>query len=96
MTVTTTRNNKNNDKVGNVVSYLYRSKFASQFVSLFREMRVMRLVKTNSLYFPKARALRHTSALLRYNAHSLRYRYERAQFTIRTSLVFLKNSRVLT
>ena len=96
MTVTTTRNNKNNDKVGNVVSYLYRSKFASQFVSLFREMHVMRLVKTSSLYFPKPRALRHTSALLRYNAHSLRYRYERAQFTIRTSLVFLKNSRVLT
>ena len=58
-------------------------------------MRVMRLVKTSSLYFPKARALRHTSALLRYNARSLRYRYERAQFTIRTSLMFLKISTCL-
>ena len=32
--------------------------------------------------FHKARALRHTSALLRYNARSLRHRYEHAQFTI--------------
>ena len=39
-------------------------------------------VRTSSLYFHKARALRHTSALLRYNAGSLRHRYERAQFTI--------------
>ena len=34
-----------------------------------------------SLFFHKARALRHTSEL-RYNARSLRHRYERAQFTI--------------
>ena len=33
-------------------------------------------------FFHKARALRHTSALSRYNAHSLRHQYERAQFTI--------------
>ena len=32
--------------------------------------------------FPKARALRHTCALLKYNARNLRHRYERAQFTI--------------
>ena len=30
----------------------------------------------------KDRALRHTSALLRYNARRLRHRYERAHFTI--------------
>ena len=40
------------------------------------------MVRTSSLYFLKARALRHTSALLRYNARSLRHWYERAQFTI--------------
>ena len=40
------------------------------------------MVGTSSLCFHKARALRHTSALLRYNASSLRHRYERAQFTI--------------
>ena len=32
--------------------------------------------------FPEIRALRHTSAVLRYNTRSLRHRYERAQFTI--------------
>ena len=40
------------------------------------------LVRTSSLYFHKPRALRHTSALLRYNARSPRHRYERAQFKI--------------
>ena len=40
------------------------------------------MVRKSSLYFLKARALRHTSALLRYNARSLRHWYERAQFTI--------------
>ena len=33
-------------------------------------------------YFHNARALRHTSAPLRYSTRSLRHRYERAQFTI--------------
>ena len=48
------------------------------------------------IIFHRARALRHTSALLRYNGRSLRNRYERAQFTaiLRTSLV-LENSQVL-
>ena len=45
-------------------------------------MRAPWLVRTSSLYFHKARALRHTSALLRYSTCSLRHRYERAQFTI--------------
>ena len=48
---------------------------------MFREMRAPWLARTSSSYFHKARALRH-SALLRYNAHSLRHRYERTQFTI--------------
>ena len=41
-------------------------------------MRAPWLVRTSSLYFHKSRALRHTSALLRYNARSPRHRYERA------------------
>ena len=45
-------------------------------------MRAPLLVRTSSFYFPIARALRHTSALLRYNARSLCHRYDRAQFTI--------------
>ena len=45
-------------------------------------MRAPWLVRTSSLYFRKARALRHTSALSRYNARSLRHQYERAQFII--------------
>ena len=45
-------------------------------------MRAPWLVRTSSSYFHKARALRHASALLRYNARNLRHRYERAQFTI--------------
>ena len=45
-------------------------------------MRAPWLIRTSSLYFHKARALRHTGALLRYNARSLCHRYERAQFTI--------------
>ena len=49
---------------------------------MFREMRAPWSVRTSSLYFHKARALRHTNALLRYNARSLRHRYERAQFAI--------------
>ena len=52
------------------------------YYEMFREMSALRLVITRSLYFHKARALRHTSALLRYNACSLRHRYERAEFTI--------------
>ena len=32
--------------------------------------------------FHKARALRHTSALSRYNSRSLRHQFEHAQFTI--------------
>ena len=40
-----------------------------------------KLARMSSLFFHKARALRHTSAL-RYNARSPRHRYERAQFTI--------------
>ena len=52
------------------------------YYEMFREMSALRLVMTSSLYFHKARALRHTSALLRYNACSLRHRYERAKFTI--------------
>ena len=42
-------------------------------------MRASRLVRTSSLYFHKARALRHTSALLRYNARHLCHQNERAQ-----------------
>ena len=45
-------------------------------------MRALWLVIASSLYFYKARALRHTSVLLRYNTRSLRHRYEPAQFTI--------------
>ena len=52
------------------------------YYEMFREMSALRLVMTSSLYFHKTRALRHTSALLRYNACSLRHRYERAKFTI--------------
>ena len=38
--------------------------------------------KERALYFHEARALRHTSALSRYNARSLRHQYEHAQFRI--------------
>ena len=58
----------------------YMSKANNNVVS--REMCAPWLVRTTSLYFHKARTLRHTSALLRYNARSLRHRYERAQLTI--------------
>ena len=44
-------------------------------------MRAPWLVRTSSLCFHNARALRDTSALLRHNARSL-HRYERAQLTI--------------
>ena len=37
-------------------------------------MCVLWLVIASSLYFYKARALRHTSVLLRYNTRSLRHR----------------------
>ena len=47
------------------------------------------LVRTSSLYFHKARVLSHNSALLRYNARSLRHRSERAQFTI----LFIKRNK---
>ena len=52
------------------------------YYKIFKEMSALWFFITSSLYFHKARALRHTSALLRYNAYSLRHRYERAQFTI--------------
>ena len=42
-------------------------------------MRASWLVRTSSLYFRKARTLRHTSALLRYNARNLCHQNERAQ-----------------
>ena len=58
---------------------------------MFREMHAPWLIRKTSLYFHKVCALRHTSALLRYNAHSLRHRYERAQFTIH----FIKEIREL-
>ena len=45
-------------------------------------MRAAWLVRTSSFYFHKARTLRHTSALLKYNSRSLRHRNERAQFMI--------------
>ena len=45
-------------------------------------MRALWLVIASSLYFHKARALRHTSVLLRYNTRNLRHRHEPAQFTI--------------
>ena len=45
-------------------------------------MRAPWLVRTSSLYFHKTRALRHKSALWRYDAQSLGHRYERAQLTI--------------
>ena len=41
---------------------------------MFREMCAPLLVRTSSLYFHKACALRHTSALLRSNACSLHHR----------------------
>ena len=49
-------------------------------------MRAPWLVRTSSLYFHRARALRHTSALLRYKARSLCHRYERTQFMINFSI----------
>ena len=58
----------------------YMSKANNNVVS--REMCAPSSVRTTSLYFHKARTLRHTSALLRYHARSLRHRYERAQLTI--------------
>ena len=58
---------------------------------MFGEMRAPWLVGTSSLYFHKARASRHTSALLRYNARSLHHRYERAQSTIRYIKEIKKN-----
>ena len=39
-------------------------------------MRAPWLVRTSSLYFHKTRALRHKSALWRYNAQSLGHRYD--------------------
>ena len=53
-----------------------------QYYKMFRCMRAPRLVRTSSLYFHKARALRHTRALWRYNARCVRHQYERAQLTI--------------
>ena len=52
------------------------------YYKMFREMRAAWLVRTSSFYFHKARTLRHTSALLKYNSRSLRHRNERAQFII--------------
>ena len=56
------------------------------------------LNKLSYLILSKARALRHTSALSKYNTRSLHHQCERAHFTIHcgssfssTSLVFLKN-----
>ena len=49
------------------------------------------MVRTSSLYFHKARALRLTSALLSYSVRSQRHRYECTQFTIR----FLKEIKKL-
>ena len=49
---------------------------------MFREIRASWLVRTSSLYFNKARALRHTSALSRYNAHTIRHQDECEQFTM--------------
>ena len=43
---------------------------------MFGEMRTPSLVRTSSLYFHKARTLRHTSALLRYNASSPRWYFD--------------------
>ena len=49
---------------------------------------VSRTAKNNPLVRDThARALHHTSALLRYNARSLRHRYERAQFRIHFSII---------
>ena len=47
-----------------------------------REMRVPWLVKMSSLYFHKARALRRTSALLRYDARSLVFNAVVAELSI--------------
>ena len=54
-------------------------KWCIMYYKMFREMRASWLVRTSSLYFRKARALRHTSALLRYNARNLCHQNERAQ-----------------
>ena len=56
--------------------------FFCSYYKMFREVRAPWLVRTSSLYFYKARTLSHKSAMLRYNARSLRYPSERAQFTI--------------
>ena len=56
--------------------------FIREVYKMFWEMRAPWLVRTSSLYFHKTRALRHKSALWRYNAQSLGHRYERAQLTI--------------
>ena len=69
----------------------WRDSFSSALCSIlsykmFREIGAPWLVRTISLYFHNARALRHTSVLVRYNAHSLSHRYVRAQFTIHFSI----------
>ena len=58
---------------------------------MFKEMRAAWLVRTSPLYSHKARDLRHTSALLRYNTRSLRHQYERALFTIPFTKEIKKN-----
>ena len=52
------------------------------YYKISREICTLWLVRTSSLYFHKARTLRHMSAVLRYNAHSLCHQYKRVQFII--------------
>ena len=58
----------------------YYSVIIILFYKMFREVCAPWLVRTSSLYFLKARASSLTSALLRYNARSLRHRYGHINF----------------
>ena len=73
-------------KVGSCIFLIFNVKMWQPFCKMFWEMRAAWLVRTSSLYFHKARTLRHTSLLLRYNARSLRHLYERTQFMIHFSI----------
>ena len=50
------------------------------YYKISREICTLWLVRTSSLYFHKARTLRHMSAVLRYNAHSLCHQYKHNTF----------------
>ena len=60
----------------NIYYWFYKVLQLFWFYKMSREIRALWLVRKSSLYFHKARTLHHTSALLRYNAHSLCHQYE--------------------